>query len=199
MFSINIYASIENLVLTDVQKNHFNNLIEKNVDPNFQEIAKSLITRSKVIDVKIVQNRVVIEIDTSGMTFKVEVNNGNDSYKKTKAFQKISKIPFPRTEDIVFSESKNYAYPTGDYRAFMRNYGLSTTAGDALHINQISLYFMKIEHKPLFGPKQRVLIKIFLNESGNSFDGEERFGWNACDESACWGSYNTIVELVHSK
>lgn len=171
-------------------------LIKNNVENSFKQSAISLISNADIKEVELVDNRVVVSLNTNNKYFEVKVKNGADSFTKKKSLDTI-KIPFPKTGDLeeCFGDQ---VCPSTDYLHALKSYGLTQTSSETISNGRMELYFTTIEYRSLFKANQDILVGFTLTPDSSSFDRSNNLSFlnNGCDHNgACWGSTGISLEL----
>lgn len=172
-------------------------LIEQKVASKFIPIAKSLLQRADVREVRIDESgRVVLDVNTAGKKLSLTVLNGENSYKQKADLSKVMSIPFPGQNDIA-EDQGTFAYPTDAFVNYLKTtFDYRLAGGDVLRHDELIYSVATLKHNPLFAKKQMVILSAGFTVSGSSFNKENlKFYTNRCDSQVCSGSMGVTLEV----
>jgi len=197
-----LLASISTFASNTVAgRDHFQKEVDEHVFDAFQPAAKSLIEKANVKSVEIINDRLVVTIDTSLQYFDMTVTDSSgDETKNSKRLGSEVKIPFPNNLDI--KNCPEACEASNEYMKILSSYGLGTSGIGQYDISngRLDLLFMSIKSKFYSSFKYEVFIGFSLTPVGSSFDtdnNEINFFRKGFDLHGGWGSGGIKLELKH--
>lgn len=153
--------------ISSEQRAKFESLIETEVDPMFQKMAKAFLQNNPILDVRSYKNRLVFDVDTRRMYVQLTDVYNDREFNHEESLKDVTSIPFPRPGDIKANGDFTY-----DFSMIRIEFDLGLGAYEKQDGKELLLYFMKMEWGSLlfsfFAPEASAHIAMLIRDSGET-------------------------------